>query len=414
MSRYSRSCSRQRVSELEQWQRSQGVRRPPRRDYDSRSASRRPDLAYSEGHSRSQVVLRPAGHERSRSRDSRRDLRHYPDFRHYPADRDCIPEPRRTRRHVAADVWEEDLLPASPEGRAFPPEAPQPRRRRRRVARGDDALPRDRSPAPNDARASLQHSGDRGGSRQDARQDRKTESSKSRLQKEYMQRMAAAQKEAWKWAMMGHPGAMHAAMMQQHMMSQMGHPPGMPSNMLGDAESSSSSSGEGSDGESSSSDSSEGDVNPEGTRWPVPPPLKDTLPDAVEAFLAHAQGLDPDVAGRMRAAAPRIQQEVMRRGPLDARSPTSMLLMRLQNAIALDKTGALKQGVHVPQGGIRPIKQSAKAAIEAMISEYRLNPGVQWTLRSLPPDKQKLAAKIDPSGQADPSGYVADELQQIV
>jgi len=49
-----------------------------------------------------------------------------------------------------------------------------------------------------------------------------------------------------------------------------------------------------------------------------------------------------------------------------------------------------------------------------MISDFRLSPGCAWMMRSLPPDKQKLAAKIDPSGQADPSGYVAEQLRKIV
>jgi hypothetical protein len=49
-----------------------------------------------------------------------------------------------------------------------------------------------------------------------------------------------------------------------------------------------------------------------------------------------------------------------------------------------------------------------------MISDYRLSVECAWTMRALAPDKQKLAAKIDPAGQADPSAYVAEELRKIV
>lgn len=64
--------------------------------------------------------------------------------------------------------------------------------------------------------------------------------------------------------------------------------------------------------------------------------------------------------------------------------------------------------------GPRPARRSAKVTIEAMIKDYRLSPGCAWMLRALPPDKQKLASRIDPSGQADPSGYVAEQLKRIV
>jgi hypothetical protein len=62
----------------------------------------------------------------------------------------------------------------------------------------------------------------------------------------------------------------------------------------------------------------------------------------------------------------------------------------------------------------RPARRSAKVTIEAMVRDYRLSPGCAWMLRALPPDKQKLAARIDPAGQADPSGYVAEQLKRIV
>lgn len=261
-----------------------------------------------------------------------------------------------------------------------------------------------------------------------------------------MRNVAAAQQAAMMRAMMGHPGAaMHMAMMQQHMgmmppqMWQKGGPrppmhpmhPGMfgpygqPPKARG-AEGSSSSSGS---SEGSSSSESSDDAQPGRAKgapgpppmWPVPPapPFRppastNSLGPAVEAFLAAARGLDSEVAERLKNMPPHLQQEVMRRGPLDTRSPTSNLLSRMQQAIELDKAGLRPPAGTGGDNGIRPIKQSAKVAIEAMITEYRLSPGCSWMMRSLPPDKQKLAAKIDPSGQADPSAYIAEELQKIV
>jgi len=77
-------------------------------------------------------------------------------------------------------------------------------------------------------------------------------------------------------------------------------------------------------------------------------------------------------------------------------------------------------GVYPPAqyaGGEWPTRRprrNAKDVIEAMIAEYRLAPSCAWVLRSLPPDRQKVAARIDPSGKADPSAYVAEQLEMIV
>merc|ERR1719265_2323907 len=52
--------------------------------------------------------------------------------------------------------------------------------------------------------------------------------------------------------------------------------------------------------------------------------------------------------------------------------------------------------------GLAPTRRgSAKKAIEEMIRDYRLSPGCAWMMRALAPDKQKLAARIDPAGQHD-------------
>jgi len=222
-------------------------------------------------------------------------------------------------------------------------------------------------------------------------------------------------------AMMGHPGAaMHMAMMHQQMgmmpphMWQKGMPQPMHPMMgrVGPGAQGGESSSGSSDSDSSSDSSDSGRGPP---MWPIPA-MENPVPGQVEAFLSAAPDVDQEVADRLRSMSTELQTEVMRRGPLDTRSPTSNLLSRMRQAEAAHKAGTLKRG---PVPGIaadaqKPARHSAKAQIEAMISEFRLTPGCAWMLRSLPPDKQKLAAKIDPSGQPDPSGYVADELKEIV
>lgn len=141
------------------------------------------------------------------------------------------------------------------------------------------------------------------------------------------------------------------------------------------------------------------------------PSASANLASELEEFLQAASDLEVEVANRLRDMPPHLQQEVMRRGPLDVRSPTSSLLSRMKQALEADRSGCLR-GRH--NGGMRPVKQSAKTAIEALINDFQLQPECAWMLRSLPPDKQKLAARIDPSGQADASGYVAEELKKIV
>lgn len=143
--------------------------------------------------------------------------------------------------------------------------------------------------------------------------------------------------------------------------------------------------------------------------------------DNVAEFLSMSN-VSAEAAQRMRQLAPHLQQVVLKRGPLhDARNPTAVLLARIRDAELGNHAGYPDTGVRQEEARFRPIdedrrpaRRSAKAAIEAMISEFRLSPGCAWMMRSLPPDKQKLAAKIDPSGQADPSGYVAEQLRKIV
>lgn len=76
--------------------------------------------------------------------------------------------------------------------------------------------------------------------------------------------------------------------------------------------------------------------------------------------------------------------------------------------------GGMRRPPDADDRGAKPARKSAKVTIEAMVKDFRLSAGCAWMLRALPPDKQKLASRIDPSGQADPSGYVAEQLKGIV
>lgn len=156
----------------------------------------------------------------------------------------------------------------------------------------------------------------------------------------------------------------------------------------------------------------------------MPPGAGGALVDCdeeVEAFLV-ANPVNEEAADRLRALPPHLQTGVMKRGPVsDTRNPSGVLLARVRDAEIGKPEGTDSTTVSEKEKPAAaatseavPARKSHKAAIEAMINDYRLAVNVSWTMRALPPDKQKLAAKIDPSGQADPSGYVAEELKKIV
>ncbi|CAJ1398731.1 unnamed protein product [Effrenium voratum] len=182
-----------------------------------------------------------------------------------------------------------------------------------------------------------------------------------------------------------HPNYM--AMMQMGMMPHMMHMRSAMPGMMQWPSSRSRRPGASSSGSYSSSESSE---RAPGALWPMPMVQK---PGPVEEFLKV--DIDEEVADRLRAMPPHLQQEVMRRGPLDARSPTSSLLSRMKQAIEADRAGQLRgrtcttcrpaSRLEVSLGQraqrassertrpvvstsfprMRPVKQSAKAAIEA-------------------------------------------------
>jgi len=189
---------------------------------------------------------------------------------------------------------------------------------------------------------------------------------------------------------------------------------------------------EGSSSSSSSSDDSDDENKPGMLPHQAMPPMPGMWPGApvpmhpggppmhLEAYLA-ASHVDPEAADRLRALPPHLQQAVMSRGPVgDTRNPSAVLIGRVREVelsagIAIEGGSAGPRHQHDGDGGAnKPARGAAKVSIESMIRDYRLSAGCAWMLRALPPDKQKLAAKIDPSGQADPSGYVAEQMKNIV
>mmetsp|Transcript_52240 Transcript_52240/g.97779 ORF Transcript_52240/g.97779 Transcript_52240/m.97779 type:complete len:399 (-) Transcript_52240:44-1240(-) len=358
-----------------------------RMDARRRPTPRRDRSRESEG--RGRVVLRArtswVRRSRSRSRDSR------------PA---WSPSPYATRRHAPsrpspARADSHSPVAKRPSGRGQSAASPPPKapglRDRVRPARPAARGPSSRSPSR------------RGASRNASRDASRSEQRERRPGREqhYMQ---MAQQAAF-MQYMHHPGYMAMVQQQMGMMPQMMHMgmPGMGMRPWGKARER---------GGSSSGDSySSSESQEEGAKRSV---ASARVPPEVEEFLQAATELEVEVANRLRDMPPHLQQEVMRRGPLDVRSPTSSLLSRMKQAMEADRSGYLLRGGPGMNGGMRPVKQSAKAAIEALINDFKLGPECSWMLRSLPPDKQKLAARIDPSGQADASGYVAEELKRIV
>jgi len=143
--------------------------------------------------------------------------------------------------------------------------------------------------------------------------------------------------------------------------------------------------------------------------------------EQLEVFLSE-NVVDPETADRLRAMPPHLQQSVIRQGPVsDMRNLSATLKARIRD-VELGRNSTNPADYCVRHSGISfqderaswPARRNAKMTIEAMIRDHRLSPGCAWMLRALPPDKQKLAARIDPVGQADPSGYVAEQLKKIV
>eukprot|EP00932_Pfiesteria_piscicida_P008502 SRR837773.18936.p1 GENE.SRR837773.18936~~SRR837773.18936.p1 ORF type:complete len:374 (-),score=12.12 SRR837773.18936:49-1170(-) len=318
---------------------------------------------------------------------------------------------------------------------ASPPPVVGSRRRRRRA----DLLPRARSSSAGGGRRRRHR--DAGDDRDRSRDRRRGKRHRlEKQQREYMKQiMAAQQNPAMRMAMM--QGMMNPAM-QMAMMQQMGYmqamqglrmPLGMPpfgmplppphAKEKKRAENDGARAGTAGSGSSSNGESASGDTSGDDAQGGVPSsgPAGSAAVLGAEAFLSQCP-VDPEAADRFRGLAPHIQQAVMARGAVtDSRNPSAVLIARIRDA----ELGRGVEPLPPPPAGPPPddgaddggrpvVRKSAKSTIEDLISEYQLSPGCAWMMRALPPDRQKLAAKIDPSGQSDPSGYVAEQLKKII
>jgi len=189
---------------------------------------------------------------------------------------------------------------------------------------------------------------------------------------------------------------------------------------------------------------------------PPPPPPPGMHNESAESMGVHgflvANPVGLEAAERFRALPPHLQNQVLQRGPVsDTRDPSAVLIARIRDVelcaaeeithssgyaaasqfggprfggpprfdqsgpgFTQNGKGAGKSGFGGDSAGSAMARRPAKAIIEKMISDYRLSPNVAWMLRALAPDKAKIAARIDPAGQADPDTYVWDELKHFL
>lgn len=183
---------------------------------------------------------------------------------------------------------------------------------------------------------------------------------------------------------------------------------------------------------SSSSEDSDGNAEVAGMMAPGAWPGVAAWPPAlgaraVEAFLAQCT-IDPDAADKLRALPPHLQYAVIDRGPVSStRNPSAVLIARIRDvelgtgsasSAGRGYAAAFAEGISSPPLGdfheAHTPRKSAKATVEAMIADYRLSPGCAWMLRALSPELLKIAARIDPSGQADPSAYVLEQMSRYL
>lgn len=231
--------------------------------------------------------------------------------------------------------------------------------------------------------------------------------------RDYSRKMMETQ-QAQMRSMMGmmNPAAMQMAMMQQQMQMGMVHPAYMQAmqqqqqQMMLNKRGSSKRAGAG----GSSSDSDSSSSSGEGMGVPNPAAAMAAMA-AMYGQPAAASAGPPPQAGDFKP--PPGMPPLPPPPPPPGSRPPSFQAGGGDDENAEAKTGAPAETKQVKQSG-PGARGSAKREIEKMIDEYRLSVGCAWTMRALAPDKQKLAARIDPSGQEDPSGYVAEQLKLIV
>jgi len=187
---------------------------------------------------------------------------------------------------------------------------------------------------------------------------------------------------------------------------------------------------------SSSSDSSDSSSSPSPARngawgmglpgWPMaamPMPTPENLEAEIEEYFER-NPVDSWVIDRLRELPPDQQLLIIRRGPLnDSRNPSNILMNRIRefevgkesSGSGWGQPGSAQEPYRPPRqdrdGGPLMARRPAKKTIEQMVSTFKLKPEVAWALRALAPNKQKLAAMIDPTGQDNPNEYVMDQLK---
>jgi len=127
----------------------------------------------------------------------------------------------------------------------------------------------------------------------------------------------------------------------------------------------------------------------------------------VEAFLAM-NTVEPHAASRLRSLPPEMQRLVIERGSLfGARDPSAVLISRVRDATM---GGAQSMGLGVPAPPlVNPV--GVHHGIEMLIARYNLDARCAQMLRSLPPDRQALAAELPVHEARNPSAFVMAQLQ---
>lgn len=148
----------------------------------------------------------------------------------------------------------------------------------------------------------------------------------------------------------------------------------------------------------------------------LPEALMPLLPIAVnsevEAFLAQ-NPVEPHAAARLRSLPSELQRRVLERGSLfGARDPSAVLISRVRDATA---GGAYSLGMMgLPMKPAMPPAMPMGAAhpgLEMLIARYNLDIRCAQMLRSLPPDKQAVAAELPVHEARNPSAFVMAQLQ---
>jgi len=126
----------------------------------------------------------------------------------------------------------------------------------------------------------------------------------------------------------------------------------------------------------------------------------------VEQFLAIS-GSDGESAQRLRMLPANYQRIVMERGPiLGSRNPSSVLIARIRD-VEMGRITAPPPGFG---GSNLMLGSSSNPEIEKLIKQYNLDPSAAGMLRSLPPERQRIALQLPLHEVRNPSAMVMKEM----